>query len=533
MSAHRGTFRGHATGFIGPAVLLTLLLTAACAPSRDYSAGGVADFSKIQATEVFAAGYSGVSEKYIDRISVGEIAIEGIRGLAAIDPDLSVVREDLGQGPMVTLSAAGRRLVRLPAPGDDDVDGWANLTADISMAARNASEDLRAADMETIYEAVFDGVLSNLDIFSRYAGAEEARFNRGKREGFGGIGIRYRIKEGIPVLTDILPQTPAERAGLRKGDQLTHADGVALKNLDRREISKKLRGPTHTRIELTFVRPGQSEPMTVAMDRAHIFPVTITKKIDDGIVYLKLKSFNQDTARSLAEKLENASQTLGEDMKGLVLDLRGNPGGLLKQSVKVADLLLTQGRIISTRGRHEDSIHRYEAGGRDLAHGLPVVVLVDGKSASAAEIVAAALQDRDRAVVIGTSSFGKGSVQTVLRLPNDGEITLTWSRLVAPSGYIFHGLGIRPVICTSGAKEAAQEVIRKALNNRSETEATFVAWRKPGLQDEDKRARLRASCPSRRRTDDLDNQIARQLINNPALYARALTITSVTHEARY
>ena len=533
MSAHRGTFRGHATGFIGPAVLLTLLLTAACAPSRDYSAGGVADFSKIQATEVFAAGYSGVSEKYIDRISVGEIAIEGIRGLAAIDPDLSVVREDLGQGPMVTLSAAGRRLVRLPAPGDDDVDGWANLTADISMAARNASEDLRAADMETIYEAVFDGVLSNLDIFSRYAGAEEARFNRGKREGFGGIGIRYRIKEGIPVLTDILPQTPAERAGLRKGDQLTHADGVALKNLDRREISKKLRGPTHTRIELTFVRPGESETMTVTMDRAHISPVTITKKIDDGIVYLKLKSFNQDTARSLAEKLENASQTLGDDMKGLVLDLRGNPGGLLKQSVKVADLLLTQGRIISTRGRHEDSIHRYEAGGRDLAHGLPVVVLVDGKSASAAEIVAAALQDRDRAVVIGTSSFGKGSVQTVLRLPNDGEITLTWSRLVAPSGYIFHGLGIRPVICTSGAKEAAQEVIRKALNNRSETEATFVAWRKPGLQDEDKRARLRASCPSRRRTDDLDNQIARRLINNPALYARALTITSATHEARY
>ena len=121
----------------------------------------------------------------------------------------------------------------------------------------------------------------------------------------------------------------------------------------------------------------------------------------------------------------------------------------------------------------------------------------------------------------------------MLRLPNDGEITLTWSRLVAPSGYIFHGLGIRPVICTSGAKEAAQEVIRKALNNRSETEATFVAWRKPGLQDEDKRARLRASCPSRRRTDDLDNQIARRLINNPALYARALTITSATHEARY
>ncbi len=529
MNARHGTFRGYITGFIG----LAVLLTAACAPSRDYSAGAAAGFSKIQAIEVFTAGYSGVTEKYIDRISVGKIAIEGIRGLAAIDPDLSVVREETAKGAMVTLSAAGRQVVRLPAPGDDDIGGWANLTADIAMTARTASGDIRAADMETIYEAVFDGVLSNLDIYSRYAGAEEARLNRGKREGFGGIGIRYRIREGIPVLTDVLPKTPAKRAGLRKGDRLTHADGVALKGLSRREISKKLRGPTHTLIELTFIRPGEPKPRIVAMGRAHIFPVTVTRKIDDGIVYLKLKSFNQDTARSLAEKLETTRQTLGDGMKGLILDLRGNPGGLLKQSVKVADLLLTQGRIISTRGRHQDSLHRYEAGGRDLAHGLPVVVLVDGKSASAAEIVAAALQDRDRAVVIGTSSFGKGSVQTVLRLPNDGEITLTWSRLVAPSGYIFHGLGIRPAICTSGAKGTAQDVIRKVLNDRSKTEATFVAWRKPGLHGKDKRARLRQSCPSQRRTDDLDNQIARRLINNPALYTRALTMTSATHEARY
>ena len=148
-----------------------------------------------------------------------------------------------------------------------------------------------------------------------------------------------------------------------------------------------------------------------------------------------------------------------------MLDLRGNPGGLLKQSIKVADLLLTQGKIISTRGRHADSIHNYEAGGHDLAFGLPVLVLVDGKSASAAEIVAAALQDRDRAVVIGTSSFGKGSVQTVIRLPNDGEITLTWSKLVAPSGYLLHGLGVRPAICTSGGVQESVVLIIVAIES--------------------------------------------------------------------
>jgi carboxyl-terminal processing protease len=294
-----------------------------------------------------------------------------------------------------------------------------------------------------------------------------------------------------------------------------------------------LRGPTHTRVELTFIRPGAGEPKTIAMNRVHIFPVTITEKTSDGIVTLTLTSFNQDTSRALSEKLENVRDRLGDAMKGVVLDLRGNSGGLLKQSVKVADLLLTQGKIISTQGRHADSLHQYEAGGRDLAIGLPVAVLVDGKSASAAEIVAAALQDRNRAVVIGTASFGKGSVQTVLRLPNDGEITLTWSRLVAPSGYMFHGLGIRPSICTSGLQGNAKSIIDKVMVDREKIEDMLVNWRKAALQDKSKRAQLRNSCPSQRRRKDLELKIARHLITHPALYARTLDLTAATHEARY
>jgi len=272
------------------------------------------------------------------------------------------------------------------------------------------------------------------------------------------------------------------------------------------------------------------EPAGILLPMTVVVLISVAK---DGVLYLKVSGFNQDTARALAEAIDKGRQEIGERMTGVVLDLRGNPGGLLKQSVKVADLLLTQGQIISTRGRHADSIHYYEAGGRDLAFGLPVIVLVDGKSASAAEIVAAALQDRDRAVVVGTASFGKGSVQTVIRLPNDGEITLTWSRLYAPSGYSLHGLGVLPAICTSGVKDDARAVIRLRLAERARTAEALGAWRLSAAFDDTKRGKLRNVCPSQRRRDALEIEMARQLIVDQALYAEALNMSAATHQAHY
>ena len=162
---------------------------------------------------------------------------------------------------------------------------------------------------------------------------------------------------------------------------------------------------------------------------------------------------------------------------------------------------------------------------------MPVVVIVDGKSASASEIVAAALQDRDRAVVIGTSSFGKGSVQTVLRLPNNGEITLTWSRFIAPSGYALHGLGVRPAICTSKIKKGLRPVIEKALDQRLKTRVTFASWRTPGVQEEQRRKALRETCPSERRKAYADIRIAKYLANDRRLFVRALDISTTTAQA--
>jgi Periplasmic protease len=215
----------------------------------------------------------------------------------------------------------------------------------------------------------------------------------------------------------------------------------------------------------------------------------------------------------------------------LIVDLRGNPGGLLKQSIKVADLLLTHGHIVSTRGRHPDSLHHYEAGGRDLAEGIPIVVLVDGKSASASEIVAVALQDRGRAVVVGTSSFGKGTVQTVVRLPNDGEVTLTWSRFIAPSGYALHGLGVRPVVCTSGVANGSRAALDRFERNKPGIRAIYASWRRSLIDEKELRKALRQACASERRKSTVERRIAELILSKPHLYAQAIELTGRESQA--
>ncbi|MHA1597755.1 MAG: S41 family peptidase, partial [Alphaproteobacteria bacterium] len=310
---------------------------------------------------------------------------------------------------------------------------------------------------------------------------------------------------------------------------ITHIEGRAVAGMNQAEIGDKLRGAINSRLTIAITRKGVAAPLDFSVLRAHIIPDTVTYGQEDGIVFLKISSFNQRTARNVLLKLKRARRQLGDRMKGIVLDLRGNPGGLLRQSIKVADLFLTQGRISETRGRHPDSVQQYDAGGRDMAGGRPLVILVDSKSASAAEVAAAALQDRGRAVVVGTSSFGKGTVQTVLRLPNEGEITLTWSRLVAPSGYVLHELGVFPTICTSGIEAdetKAREIIDNFLAKRVRTTAVMEAWRKTSFQDKKQRQDLRAFCPPERRRLATDTKIAKWLIEDRTLYARTLNLSA-------
>jgi len=519
-------------------VVAAALLAAACAPVHPPAPAAAVSPSLAQQVqqvperpeaEIFAAGYATITEKYIEAVPAATLAMEGMRGLGAIDPALTVRRSE----DVVVLAASERTIARFPAPADDDVEGWAALTAKVSAAGRQTSKELRTASDEKLYEAVFDGVLSSLDIFSRYVGAEEARRNREKRDGFDGIGIRVRMEAGAARVTWVLADTPAAQAGLRKGDRITHVDGVSVRDFKRHEVVRRLRGPSHSSVALTVRREGVDGPLAFEMERRHIVLPTVTERRDHGIVFLTVTSFNQRTASSVAAKLTKALSVPGDRPKGLVLDMRGNPGGLLKQSIEVADLFLTQGQIVRTHGRHPDSEQRYEADGEDMAHGLPLVVLVDGKSASAAEIIAAALQDHGRAVVIGTTSFGKGTVQTVIRLPNDGEITLTWSRLVAPSGYVLHGLGVMPDICTSGAAGNVRKLIAAVFGRKAKIAAARARWQTAGLGEEKQRRDLRATCPAERRRKALEIEVARRLLSDRALYGRALDLTAATSQAQY
>ncbi|MCG8511334.1 MAG: S41 family peptidase [Rhodospirillales bacterium] len=512
--------------FLAP-VLLTALLAGCAAPRL---ADQDADPFPVQAAEeTFSVGYANISDKFIDRVLIGDLALEGMRGLGALDPALTVRRD----ADSIVLASAAADVARFPAPAADDTEAWAHLTVEVSKAGRQTSNEVRNATVEDVYEAVFDGLLSKLDRYSRYAGRDEARRNRAKREGFGGIGIRFQALKGKVRVTDVMEGTPAERAGLEVNDLIVQVDGVAISEMPSTRIVDLLRGPIDTFVRLSVRRGDRDALLDFDIERAHVVPTTVTEKFEGGVLFLTVSRFNQATVRSMSRKIKKTRRKHGESLKGVVLDMRGNPGGLLKQAIRAADLFLTQGEILKTRGRHPDSLQYYQARGSDLARGLPVVVLVDGKSASAAEITAAALQDRGRAVVIGTTSFGKGTVQTVIRLPNDGEITLTWSRFVAPSGYVINKLGVRPTVCTSVTAKSDIDRIRRVLDEKNQAVAVLSAWRTVATADEARKTDLRASCPPQRRNQRTDLQTARILVEDSSLYSRLLGLSNTAAAAAH
>lgn len=502
-----------------------LLFAAACAAPT----GNVptAAFSNLQAEKVFTVGLGNISEKYIDPHTAGELALDGLKGFTSIDPNLTIT----DKGGRVILASAAGPIAVYPRPANDNVKGWAALMVKASVAGRLASAEMGEADGEKLYQATFDAILGNLDRFSRYAGAMAARKNRARRDGFGGIGIRFRVMaDGVRVIF-IMPETPAARAGLKKGDVITTVNGKALGALSADAAGKLLRGPEGSRVLLNVLRKGASARLSFDFKRAHIISPTVTYAFDKGIGTLKITRFNRQTARGAARMLKKAVTDKGRALKGIIVDLRGNPGGLLRQSIKVADLFLTRGRIIDTRGRSPESIQHYDAGGRDVAQGRPLAILMDGESASASEIVAAALQDRGRAIIIGTSSFGKGTIQTVIRLPNNGEIALTWSRMVTPSGYILHGLGVPPTVCTSGLEIQPPGAMSKMLKRRFLSTADLKIWRNSRFEDKAGRRKLRALCPAERRRTLLDAEVAKRLMADKTLYARAINLTAPATKA--
>lgn len=466
--------------------------------------------------------FSAISERYLQKVSVAQVALDSLAGLATLDPAVSVARE----GGLVRLRSDGRMIAQYAAPGEGDATGWTQIALQVMRDSRRMSDKMRQADDERLMKVMFDMVLARLDQFSRYSAPDEARNHRASRNGFAGVGIRYDDvgPSGIEIRA-VIPESPAEAARFQAGDVLTHVDGRPVASMSLEQVSDQLRGEIGSQVALTLLRKASGRSETIAIRRSLVVPPTITMTLDDGVANIRISGFNQRTAANLTKAVQDARGRLGSRLKGVLLDLRGNPGGLLDQAVTMADLFMAHGRIVSTQGRHRHANQVYDASPGDIAEDLPLAVLVDGKSASASEILTAALQDAGRAVVIGTNSYGKGTVQTVIRLPNDGEMTLTWSRFHSPTGYALHGLGVLPTICTAAGQDKAASLLQ-AVERSAVVSRELAQWRASDIAQVDLRKQLRTACPSEKHGDDVaESRMAEQLLADQALYVRALALS--------
>jgi carboxyl-terminal processing protease len=307
---------------------------------------------------------------------------------------------------------------------------------------------------ETLIEGAINGMLTSLDPHSNYLNSKNFNDMKVQTRGeFGGLGIEVSMENGLVKVVSPIDDTPAAHAGLKPGDLITHLDGTPVQGLTLPEAVDRMRGPVNSDINLTIRREGK-EPFDVKLTRAIIKIQSVRSHVEgSNIGYVRITSFNEQTDVGLASAMKTLKQQAGNKLIGVVLDLRNNPGGLLDQAVAVSDAFLDKGEIVSTRGRRADDAQRYNAHpGTKATSGLPVAVLINGGSASASEIVAGALQDHHRAILIGTRSFGKGSVQTIIPLAGHGAMRLTTARYYTPSGRSIQAKGIDPDIVVEAAK---------------------------------------------------------------------------------
>ncbi len=314
---------------------------------------------------------------------------------------------------------------------------------------RIRAQYVEEVDDGSLIEAAIDGMLTSLDPHSSYLSPDDADDMRTQTRGeFGGLGIEVTQEEGFVKVVSPMDGTPADVAGVEAGDFITHVDGESLLGLTLDDAVELMRGPVGSEIVITLVREGRDEPFDVSIVRDTITLTAVRSRTEGDAVVLRVTTFSDQTYPSLEEQLEQQVEDLGgmDEVTGFVLDLRNNPGGLLTQAIKVSDAFLEEGEIVSTRGRDPADSDRFNATAGDLAEGKPIVVLINNGSASASEIVAGALQDHRRAIVVGTKSFGKGSVQTVMPLRGDGAMRLTTARYYTPSGRSIQALGVSPDI---------------------------------------------------------------------------------------
>ncbi|WP_028080914.1 S41 family peptidase [Solimonas soli] len=340
-----------------------------------------------------------------------------------------------------------------------DALGFKDLQTFVEILNRVKSDYVEPVDDKTLIENAVRGMLAGLDPHSAYLDKDEYKdmnvITTGK---FGGLGIEVQMQNGFVRVVSPIDDTPAAKAGIQPGDLIVKIDETPVKGLSLSDAVDKMRGEPGTKVKLTIVREGEAAPKVFDLKRETISVASVRgKMLDDGLAYLRISSFTTDTGASLDKEFAKLKKDAKGPIKGLVIDLRNNPGGVLDAAVKISDAFMAQGPIVTIKGREAGAQREFDATPGDLLDGAPIVVMINGGSASASEIVAGALQDSHRAVVVGSRSFGKGSVQTILPLSNEGAIKLTTARYYTPSGRSIQAEGIEPDVAIRPLKIAKDE----------------------------------------------------------------------------
>ncbi len=353
-----------------------------------------------------------------------------------------------------------------------------NLFGDVFAKIRE--DYVEEVDDAQLIEAAINGMLASLDPHSSYLNPKNYSGMKIQTRGkFGGLGIEVTMEGGLVKVVTPIDDTPAAAAGVKAGDYITHIDGEPVLGLTLSQAVERMRGLVDTDISLTMRRKDAKEPIELTITRAIITVQSVRGRIeDDDLIYVRISSFTEQTDSGIRKTIENLTEEANGDIKGIIVDLRNNPGGLLDQAIAVSDAFLTKGEIVSTRGRDARNSQRYNATPDDIVDGKPIVVLINGGSASASEIVAGALQDHRRAVILGTQSFGKGSVQTIVPLQGNGAMRMTTARYYTPSGTSIQAKGITPDIeveqarleLLEGSKQRSEADLRNHLENGSTDE---------------------------------------------------------------
>jgi len=499
-------------------LLLCIILPAGFWPR----AAAAAVFDTATAASVWGAALSYIAPRALQKLSVPQMTIWGLNGLTALDPDLTAALQD----NQIRLYGPDQLLIAVPAPPETDAAGWGKAAAAVASAAYAASPALQQAGTQGVIESFFDELFNHFDPYSRYEPPIQAAQDQLMITGIAGPGFLVRRQGNHVVVDSVAADSPAAEAGLQPGTQVLAIDGKAASPYQIDTLNENLNGIVGSTILVRVLQPDDPSglPTDIPLTRAFVPPQTVFPEVfspDQKFLALKIGLFNKGTSDQFSAALV-AGMEATPPPTGLVIDLRGNRGGVLRQAVLVADSLLPAGMIAQAAGRDPAAAQKFTAEGSDLTGGLPMVVLVDGQTASAAEILAAALADDRRAVVVGSSTLGKGLVQTVTSLPDGGELFITWSRVLAPRGWPLQTLGVVPQICTSLGELALESQLAALTQGRNLLKPVLAAARaaRASMNISDI-LNIRDQCPAAI-GGDLDIKAASALMGSPAAYRAAL-----------